>query len=218
VDAHLPEGVGLIASHAGGMYEHLSQIMSYEGLSWALYDQPDLVEAVAERLGNLVQSYVQRLLELDNLIALFPGDDMGFRTGTLISPDHLRRYTLPWHRRFAEMAHERGVPYFLHSCGNLEAIMTDLIEDVCIDGKHSFENAILPAREFQERYGDRVATLGGVDVHVLSYADPDGVREHVRSTIEACAPAGRFAIGSGNSIPSYVPVENYLTMLDEALR
>jgi len=218
VDAHLPEGMGLIASHAGGMYEHLSWIMSYEGLSWALYDQPDLVAAVAERLGALMESYCQQLLGLDNLIALFPGDDMGFRTGTLISPNHLRQYTLPWHRRFAEMAHRRGVPYFLHSCGNLEAIMTDLIEDVGIDGKHSFENAILPAPHFQARFGNRLATLGGVDVHNLSYADPGEVRVYVRSLIEACAPAGRFAIGSGNSIPSYVPLENYLTMLDEALR
>jgi uroporphyrinogen decarboxylase len=218
VDAHLPDGMGLMACHAGGMFEHLSQIMSYEGLSWALYDHPDLVEAVAERLGVLMEHYYQHLLDLDHLIALFPGDDMGFRTATLVHPDHLRQYTLPWHRRFAAMAHERGVPFFLHSCGNLEAIMTDLIEDVGIDGKHSFENAIVPAAEFQRRYGDRIATLGGVDVHVLSYASADGVREAVRSTIEACAPAGRFAIGSGNSIPSYVPVENYLTMLDEALR
>jgi len=27
----------------------------------------------------------------------------------------------------------------------------------------------------------------------------------------------RFALGSGNSILSYIPVENYLAMLDEAL-
>jgi len=218
VDAHLPEGMGLMACHAGGMYEHLSWIMSYEGLCWALYDDPDLVEAVTERLGTLMESYYRRLLELDNLMALFPGDDMGFRTATLISPHHLHQCILPWHRRFAELAHQRGVPYFLHSCGNVEAIMTDLIEDVGIDGKHSFEKVILPAPEFQRRYGDRIATLGGVDVHILSYAEPDGVREYVRGLIDACAPAGRFAIGSGNSIPSYVPVENYLTMLDEALR
>jgi uroporphyrinogen decarboxylase len=218
VDSHLPDGMGLIVSHAGGMYEHLSMIMSYEGLCWALYDTPDLVEAITERVGMLMEGYYQRLLELDNLIALFPGDDMGFRTGTLIGPDHLRAHTLPWHRRFAEMAHQRGLPYFLHSCGNLEAIMPDLIEDVGIDGKHSFENAILPVLEFQRRYGDHIAVLGGVDVHVLSSAGPDEVRRHVRDIIDACAPAGRFALGSGNSIPSYVPVENYLTMLDEALR
>ncbi len=218
VDSHLPDGMGLMASHSGGIFEHLTWIMSYERLCYALYDNLDLVEAIVERLGTLLESYFARLLELEHLIALWPGDDMGFRTATLISPDHLRQYILPWHRRFAEMAHRQGVLYFLHSCGNVEAIMTDLIENVGIDGKHSFEDAIIPAPEFHRRYGDRIATLGGVDMHVLSSAEPDRLRRYVRNLIEACAPMGRFAIGSGNSIPGYVPVENYLTMLDEALR
>jgi len=218
VDSRLPDGMGLMACHAGGILETVTEIMSYERLCLALYESPSLVEAIAQRVGALMEGYYEHLLELDNLIALFPGDDMGFRTGTLMSPDHLRRYFLPWHRRFAEMAHHRGLPYFLHSCGNVESIMPDLIEDIGIDGKHSYEDAIIPAPEFQRRYGDRIAVLGGVDMNVLSSAEPDDLRGYVSSLIEACAPAGRFAIGSGNSIPSYVPVENYLTLLDEVQR
>jgi uroporphyrinogen decarboxylase len=165
-----------------------------------------------------MEGFYCHVLDLDHVVALFPGDDMGFRTATLISPDHLRGYTLPWHRRFAEMAHARGLPYFLHSCGNIEEIMEDLIETVEIDGKHSFEEAILPVAQFKARYGHRIAVLGGVDVNVLGSGTSDEVRTYVRRTIEACTPGGRYAIGSGNSIPSYIPVENYLTMLDEALR
>ncbi len=218
LNGHLPEGMGLIVCHAGGMYEHLSAIFSYEGLCYALFDQPDLVEAVCRRVGELMEQFYRQLVELDRVIAIFPGDDMGFRSGTLIAPDDLRRYTLPWHRRFAALAHSKGLPYFLHSCGNLEAIMPDLIDTVGIDGKHSYEDAIIPVAEFQARYGDRIAVLGGVDVDVLARRSPEEVRERVRATIEACGPRGRYAVGSGNSIPSYVPVENYLTMLDEAQR
>lgn len=218
LNSHLPEGMGLIVSHAGGIYEHLSAIFSYEGLCYALFDQPDLVAAVCDRLGGLMVDFYRQLVDLDRVIAIFPGDDMGFRSGTLIAPDHLRRYTLPWHRRFAEIAHGRGLPYFLHSCGNLEAIMPDLIETVGIDGKHSFEDAIIPVAEFQARYGDRIAVLGGIDVDILARGTPEEVRARVRQTIASCGPRGRYAVGSGNSIPSYVPVENYLTMLDEAQR
>ena len=39
--------MGLISCHAGGIYEHLAAVMSYETLCLALYDQPDLVAAVA---------------------------------------------------------------------------------------------------------------------------------------------------------------------------
>ena len=215
---HLPEGMGLICCHAGGPYEHLAAIFSYEGLCLALYDAPDLVEAVAQRIGELAYEVYRQLVELDRVVAIFPGDDMGFRTSTLLPPDDLRRYTLPWHQRYAQLAHEHGLPYLLHSCGNIMGIMEDLIDDVGIDAKHSFENAILPVEEFQARYGDRIGVLGGIDVDILSRFPADVVRQEVRRIIDICHPRGRYAIGSGNSIPSYVPLENYLTMLDEAQR
>ncbi|NLG27830.1 MAG: hypothetical protein GX557_07945, partial [Chloroflexi bacterium] len=164
---HLPDDMGLMTCHGGGPYEHLAGAMSYEPLCLALYDQPDLVEAVAQRIGELMFGYYQRLVQLPNLIALFQGDDMGFRSMTLLPPDALRRYTLPWHKRFAALAHAHGLPYFVHSCGNMLAVMPDLIDDAQIDAKHSFENAIIPVEAFQARYGDRIGVLGGVDIDIL---------------------------------------------------
>lgn len=217
INDHLPEGMGFISSHGAGIFEHLSWIMSLEGLCLALYDDPDLVQAVSDRIGTLITQFNEHLFQLDNLVIVFPGDDMGFRSGTLIAPDALRQYCLPWHKRWAEMAHQRGLPYFLHSCGNLQAIMQDLIDDVQIDGKHSFEDVIIPVQDFQKQYGDRIAVLGGVDLNILSAGTPEQVRQHTRRLIEECGTRGRYAIGSGNSIPSYVPLENYLSMVDEAL-
>lgn len=217
IATHLPDGMGLMACHAGGMYEHLSAIFSYEGLCYALHDEPELVAAAADRLGRIMLEFYRQLVTLPNLVAVFPGDDMGFRSATLLPPAALRRLVLPWHKKFAGLAHERGLPYFLHSCGNLDAILPDLIDEVGIDAKHSFENAILPAADFQARYGDRLGVLGGVDIDILARSSPDNVRREVRRLIEACGPRGRFAIGSGNSIPSYIPVESYLAMVDEAL-
>ncbi len=160
ISSHLPEGMGMITCHGGGLYEHLSWIMSYEGLCMALYDAPDLVKAVADRIGGLLVKFYEQLLDLTGVIAIFQGDDMGFKTGTLLAPDALRTYCLPWQKKLAAMTHDTGRPYFLHSCGNLLAIMEDLIEDVKIDGKHSYENAIIPVQEFQKRFGDRIAVLG----------------------------------------------------------
>jgi uroporphyrinogen decarboxylase len=217
ISRRLPEGMGFIACHGAGILEHVRDLMGYETLCLCLYDDPGLVEAVCEAVGSRIEQFYRKLLQFDRLVAVFQGDDMGHRTGTLIHPDHLRHYFLPWHKRFASRAHERGIPYFLHSCGNILAVMEDLIEVVGIDGKHSFEDAILPAAEFHARYHQRIATLGGVDVNVLARGTEEEVRGVVRGLVERCAPLGRFAIGSGNSIPSYVPPENYLAMLDEVL-
>jgi uroporphyrinogen decarboxylase len=217
VSAHLPDGMGFITNHGGGPFEIVSRIMSLERFCLALYDDPDLVDAVCQRVGGLLESYCHHIADLPNVVAWMQGDDMGFRSATLVSPEVLRARFLPWHQRFARIAHERGLPYFLHSCGDVSEIMEDLISTVAIDGKHSFEDAILPAPEFQARYGDRVATLGGVDLNILAAASPERVREYTRAQISACAPRGRYVVGSGNSIPSYVPIDNYLAMLNTAL-
>jgi uroporphyrinogen decarboxylase len=216
LNSHLPEGMGLMTCHSGGIYEQVSQIMSYEGLAMALHDAPDLVQALSERIGELMTGFYRHLLDLDHVIAIFPGDDMGFRTSTLVSPAALRRYFLPWHKRFASMAHANGLPYFLHSCGNLLRIMEDLISDVGIDGKHSYEDVIIPVQDFQARFGDRIGVLGGMDVDRLTTGTPETVRRHARYLIDTCGARGRYALGSGNSVPNYIPLENYLAMVDEA--
>ncbi|MEX0736225.1 MAG: uroporphyrinogen decarboxylase family protein, partial [Bacteroidota bacterium] len=109
------------------------------------------------------------------------------------------------------------LPYFLHSCGNVERIMDDLINDVRIDGKHSYEDNIIPVQNFQAKYGDRIAVLGGMDLNILGAGTEEAVRKHTRFLIETCGGRGRYAIGSGNSIPSYIPPANYLAMVDEAM-
>lgn len=96
--------------------------------------------------------------------------------------------------------------------------MPFLLDEVKIDAKHSYEDAIVPAAEFKRRYGDRIGILGGVDVDKLTRLSPADLRKYVRQVVDTCQPGGRFALGSGNSIPDYIPVENYLTMVDEALK
>jgi uroporphyrinogen decarboxylase len=203
--------------HAGGVYEHVSRLMGYEGLCLALFDKRDLVEAVTRRVGELLLEYNRRLLEIEGVSAIFQGEDFGFNTQTLISPRDIRELFLPWHRRYARQAHGEGRPYYLHSCGKVDDLMEDFIADVKVDAKHSFQDNVTSIVEYKQRWGERIGLLGGVDVDRLASDEPPVLRKYVRRIIEECSEGGRFAVGAGNSVPSYIPLENYLTMLDEAL-
>lgn len=216
INNNLPEGMGFITCHAGGIFEHLSSVMSLEGLSFAIYENPELVKAVVDKIGELITKFYEHILQLDKLTAILQGDDMGYKSGTIISPKDLKRFCLPWQKKLADMTHKKGFPYFLHSCGNLQSIMDDLINDVGIDGKHSYEDIIMPVEKFQEKFGDKIAVLGGVDLNILSSKTPDEVRKRAKELLYICGERGRFALGAGNSIASYVPIENYLAMVDEA--
>jgi uroporphyrinogen decarboxylase len=211
--SELPDGMGMMG-FSGGVLEWSSNLLGLEGMMLLLYDDPDLVRAVVDRVGQTIYDAFRVFCEMERVFALWLGDDMGFKTATLLQPQHLRQYILPWHKRYAELAHRTGRLFLLHSCGHVEAIMPDLIEDVRIDAKHSFEDVIVPVEEFKKRWGTRVAVLGGVDVDLLSRGTEDDVRRRTGQILAACAPGGGYACGSGNSITNYMPTENYLAMIE----
>ena len=211
--AELPDGMGIMG-FSGGVLEWSSNLLGLEGMMLLLYDDPDLVRAVVDRVGQTIYDAFRVFCDMEKVFALWLGDDMGFKTATLLQPQHLRNYILPWHKRYAELAHRTGRLFLLHSCGHVEAIMPDLIEDVRIDAKHSFEDVIVPVEEFKQRWGTRVAVLGGVDVDLLSRGTEDDVRRRTGQILTACAPGGGYACGSGNSITNYMPTDNYLAMIE----
>lgn len=216
---NLPDDMCIAAG--GGLGHFLSWtsfLMGYETLCYAIYDQPDLVAAIVARLTDIFKHCLTLMLQFDRVKLVWGKDDMGFRNGTLLSPDHLRQIFLPGHRMLAQMAHAAGRPYLLHSDGELSAIMDDLIDDVQIDGKHAFEDTIEDVREAKAIYGRRVALLGGIDVDFLCRAGASQVRQRVRETLAVCMEGSGFCLGSGNSIPVYMPLTNYLAMLDEGRR
>jgi uroporphyrinogen decarboxylase len=74
---------------------------------------------------------------------------------------------------------------------------------------------IQPVEAFVERYGDRVAAIGGVDMDLLTRGSQEAVRSRTRQILEACAPSRGYVLGSGNSLANYIQLGNFLAMLDE---
>jgi len=211
----LPEGMRIIAHACGGVLENTMWLMGARPFIRCLYSDRRVVQAVFSRVGSALVEAFSQAAEVDGVGAMCLGDDMGLRTGTMIPPRELRRYVFPWQRKICRVAHSKDLPFILHACGNLTEIMDELMDYVGIDAKHSFEDAIMPIAEVKRRWGDRVALLGGVDVDVLTRKSPSEVARYVRTVLEDCLPGGGWALGSGNSIPNYVRVENYLAMLRE---
>jgi len=216
---NLPPGMKLVL--ASTLYEHVMEILlGYEGLFYMLYDEPELVAQVFNRWGQKVYDFYASIIGMKEVGAIFHADDLGFKTSTMLSPDTLRQLVFPWLREYAALAHEHGKQFWLHSCGNQynTGVIEDLTEDVRIDAFHSFEDVILPVADFKERYGDRVAALGGIDMDKLVRLTEAPLRAYVRDVLDQCMPGGRFALGAGNTIANYVPIRNYLLMLEEGAK
>ncbi|MGQ9681508.1 MAG: uroporphyrinogen decarboxylase family protein [Anaerolineae bacterium] len=214
----LPPGMKITV--AGELFEHVLEVLlGYEGLFYLLHDDRALVEEVFARWGQKTLDFYEAVIGYEGVGGIFQSDDLGFKTATMLSLRDLRQLVLPWFKKYAALAHAHGKVFWLHSCGNLYGGVTeDLIDDVRLDALHSFQDIILPVEQFKAHYGHRIATLGGVDVDDLARLDEASLRRRVRQILGLCQPGGRFALGSGSTVTNYVPLSNYLAMLDEGRR
>jgi uroporphyrinogen decarboxylase len=214
----MPPGAMALGGIGNGVFEISEDLVGFESLAYLRADDPELFADLYVRIGDLMLTIWQEFLARyagPYAICRF-GDDLGFKTSTLVSPVIIRERVLPQYRRVIGLIRGAGKPFLWHSCGNIFSIMEDVI-GLGIQAKHSNEDGIAPFEKWIERYGDRIGLLGGIDVDILCRADPREIREQVFE--RGCryrALARGYALGSGNSIPDYVPVEGYLAMIEAA--
>lgn len=214
--ANLPDGMKLIAYGPGGVLENVIEIVGFERLCLLLTDDPDMVECIFQAVGEGLVRYYAIVAQHPAVGACIDNDDWGFKTQTMLSPRQMRRYIFPWHKRIVEACHRAGKPVILHSCGHFERILDDMMA-IGADARHSYEDTILPVEEAYERYHDRFAIIGGIDVDFVCRSSPAAVYARARAMLERAGDRGGYALGTGNSVPDYVPDENYFAMTRAAL-
>lgn len=209
----LPPGMKAVGGVGNGVFELIQDLVGYMDLCYMSEDDPDLYAALFARIGKMSLTIWEDFMERhsDAFCVLRFGDDLGFKSNTLISAEDIRAHVIPQYKPIIDLVHSYNKPFLLHSCGNIFPVMEDLIA-AGIDAKHSNEDQIAPFPVWTERYGDRIGNFGGIDTDALCRLPKPEMREYISEVVAKSKGHGGFAFGSGNSIPPYVPVEQFLTM------
>ena len=209
----LPEGMKFIASAYTGVLENVEDLVGFELFCMMMMEDEPLFKDIVDSIGSRLLRYYENIADIDSIGACIVNDDWGFNTATMISPDALRKYIFPWHKKIVETINKAGKPAILHSCGNLEQVMVDVIYDLKYDAKHSFEDNIIPVEDAYNKWGSKIAILGGLDVNFLSNKSPDEIFKRAKLMVENSKAKGGYALGSGNSLTEYIPTENIFAMI-----
>lgn len=110
-----------------GLYETVWTLRGFENALADAAGDEGFYAAVVERVALFVESLLDVALELPVDYVSF-GDDVGDQLGVTIGPDRWRRYFKAHWTRLCGKAHAAGKKVFLHSCGSVADILTDLIE------------------------------------------------------------------------------------------
>lgn len=212
---HLGKKVKFIPFSLDGILENTIGIMGYENLCYNLYDDPELVSDVFFQVGKRIKAYFAQCLKYPEVGAILCNDDWGFNSQTMVPPVVLREHVFPWYREIVELAHAKGKYAILHSCGYFEDIIEDIISEMKFDGRHSYEDKIKPVEKAYQELYPRLAVMGGIDVDFLARSTKEAIRKRTQAMLKL-AERGGYALGSGNSVPDYIPNENFVAMLQAA--
>jgi uroporphyrinogen decarboxylase len=211
MQALLPEGFKVIVA-VGKVFNLGWWLMGFDTYAYTLADNPGLVERLHARIAEFQTRTVERALEYPCVGLVWHADDMAYRTGLMVSPDILRKHVFPVYRRITEMCHQQDVLTVFHSDGNVERLMEDIIA-AGFDAFNPIEPVAMDIRQLKRQVQGRLSLIGNVDLsYTLTRGTPAEVRNEVRALMRDVAPGGGYALASANSIPEYVPWENFVAM------
>jgi uroporphyrinogen decarboxylase len=187
--------------------------MGLETFSLALYDDPALVETVLDRYCDWAATVARRVCAMgfDFFVST---DDMAHKSGPVFSPQVFHDLVLPRYQRVAEQI---SLPWVVHSDGNIEPLLPDLVT-LPVSAIHPVERAAMDIRKLKRKYGKRLCLMGNVDLNTLSEGTPRDVEEEARALIQDVGAGGGYILSSGNSLPEYVKPENALAMGSTVVR
>jgi len=209
----LPDGMAIIA-HVGGFFEFVWQLMGFETFSFALVDNPELIDRLNQKVCDILFKFVEGSIAFDSVRAVWLCDDIAYTEGLMVSPDYYRKYVFPWHKKAGDLCRRRNLPLIYHSDGDLRPVINDIIANG-VNVLHPVEPKAMDIVQLKRKYGDVLAFAGNVDLgYTLTRGTPAEVKAEVKEKIKALAPGGGYLLGSSNSIPEYVPLENFEAMCE----
>ena len=214
----MPPGMKAYGGCGYGIFESSEDLVGFESLAVMQYTDPDLFRDLFERIGDLyTELWSEMIRRYDDLFVFYRmGDDLGYKSATLLEPDTIRRHILPQYKKVIELVHNANKKFLLHSCGCIFDIMDDIIE-LGIDAKHSNEDEIAPFENWIELYNDKIGLFGGIDLNILCLNNYEDVFNTVLAKGEKYMTMAKgYGLGSGNSIAEYVPVDGFMGMVEAA--
>ena len=158
----------------------------------------------------------ENILSSKAIDGILLGSDWGSQKDMLISPDCFRNMIKPGEIAEYELVHKYGKDVFVHSCGNIERIMPDLVE-MGVDGLNPVQPECMDLQMLQDNYGKDITFYGGISTQkTLPYGTPEEVAAEVDQIVGILNQNCGYITAPSQEIQEDVPYENLIALIEAA--
>lgn len=191
-----------------GFYWFARDLMGTEGLSFAWYDQPELMHDIMESHADMLIEAARPVLEQTTVEYVCFNEDMAMKSGPLLSPRTYREFIYPRLRRVVDYYKSHGVRYIaIDTDGNPE-VLIPLLLDAGVDVVWPLERAADqdPVR-LRCTFGRTLRLWGGVDKRILAQG-PEAIDAHLRALAPLIEDGG-YIPAVDHTVPPDVSWSNF---------
>ena len=194
-----------------------SWMMGTENLLIAMMEEPELAEDMFDTYLSRTTALYDRLWDAGyHFDEMFWYDDMGYKGTTFFSPAMYRNLLQPYHKRAVKWAHDHGIVAQLHSCGDIMAIVPDVVA-TGVDALNPLEvKAGMDVLKLKKEYGDRLVFRGGINA--VNWNNTEAILAEINEKVPILKENGGFIFSSDHSIPNSVSLENMRLIMEEIKR
>jgi len=207
----------LLVRFYASLFEKAWFLRGMENLLADMLLHEEYCEALFERIVAADLMMLEFVLSAD-VDGVLLGCDWGSQQGLLMGPERWRRYLGPRHARMFRKIREAGKYAFLHSCGNIVAVLPEVVE-MGVQVLNPVQPECMDVAALKRDFGDRLCFWGGISTQrTLPYGTPEQVRREVREVAALLGQGGGYILAPAQSIQDDVPLANMLAMIEEARR
>jgi len=195
-----------------GIFERAWQLTGFEEFMLGLSLHPRLIEKLLDDITDFKVETARQVVA-EGFRCGHTGDDFGSQAGLLMSPATWRTFFRPRLQRVWDVYREAGLPVIHHSCGNVTALIPDMI-DMGLDMLEPIQ-PVMDLGLLKREFGRHLSFWGGIDTQrVLPYGTPDEVRRHTAEVIQTLGRGGGLMIAPSQEIMPDVPVQNIVALIE----
>lgn len=178
--------------------------------------EPEYAKSLLDMIIRKNIVMLENIVNIPEIDGILLGSDWGSQKSLLMSPDVWHEMIAPGERREYDLIHGGGKDVWVHSCGNVEAIMGDLVT-MGVDVLNPVQPECMDLAKIKREHGEMLTFWGGVSTQrTLPYGTPDEVRTEISQVAGILGQGGGYILAPAQSIQADVPYENARAMIHEA--
>ena len=195
------------------LFERAWSLRGFEQLFMDMALDAGFVGDLLDRIAEIQLALIRRFIDLGVDGGYF-GDDYGAQKNLLFSPAMWRKLIKPRLARLFAPFTERDMPIVMHSDGQIQQILPDLVE-IGLTTLNPVQPEVLDHRWLYENFHDRLSFYGGISTQTaLPSGTPDEVKTAVVNCIHDLAPHGTgLLIGPSHRMMTDISMRNVEAML-----